>query len=506
LFVSRSRLGRIERVPGSYVTCQVSNATSIYLSLRNSRHLHKKASEGQPALNSRQVILNPQYDNAPPPPPISLLVEIDQEHLFFDRTGHELLELSTNLDQNLNHTINIHLLDNKNAAQTVELEGFWLSKGARFICRLPHQTSRLSLDSVKGDDEPALATQKHFELITDLDFADPMGYTSSWPLLLSAKYDTTYTTVPSFSRCLTTRCSNPDLPLNELYFRSGPPGTRHFDEPYHFQPPFPSALILDIGLLDFTVLLSSEPSASAIQQLTHKFVDHYKTFVSTIRSTAYPYYSTSSPHTGHDIPIDSSFTYNSASSTLPIFLMTPFTPSGRLQRLLSHAIAEVVEKLQSVEGDKSTFWIDTSGWLTTDDFVAPDEAAESTSESALSTKETNFPTAQGAKRSGSLTDTQPYRRQPKLTPSAHAKIATYLSYHLCPYLSTTTHSIYTTEKNGTTLPSHHDMLLSQTQTGCPFNKHDNYLGHLYVPDEATVGRGLEDRKIQLLKEFLGMEM
>jgi hypothetical protein len=501
-----SRLEELNVSPGSYVTCQVSNATSIYLSLHNSHHLHKTASEGQPALHSRQVILNPRYDNAPPPPPVSLLVEIDEvDPLFFNHTGHGLIELSTNLDPHVNHTIRIHLLDNKDAEQTVEFEELWLSKGAKLVSRLPHQTSRLLLQRAGEDDKPALAIQKHFELITDLDFADPMGYSSSWPLLLSSKYHTTYTTVPSFYRCLTTRCPQPDVTLNELYFRSGPPGSRHFDEPYHFQPPYPLALVLDIGLLDFTALLNTEPSASAIQQLTHKFVDRYKTFISTIRSTAYPYHSTSSLHTGHDIPIDSSFTYNSASSTLPIFLMTPFTPSKSLHRLLSHAIADVVDKLQSIEGDKSTFWIDTSGWLATDDFTAPDEAAESTSKSAVTTKEATLPTAQGAKRSANPTDTHFYLHQPKLTPSAHAKIAAYLSYHLCPYLSTTPPSTYTYEKNETTFPFHHNMLLRQTQTGCPFNKHDNYLGHLYVPDEATVGRGLEDRKIQLLREFLGME-
>jgi hypothetical protein len=501
-------ISRIELAPGSYITCKVSNATSIYLSLRNSLRFPKHASEGQAALNSRQVILNPRYDFAPPPPPVSLLVGIDEtDHLFFNHTGHGLLELSTNLDRHGNHTITIHLLDGQNTAQTVEFEGIWLSKGAQLISRLPDQTSGLSLDYAREDNTPAMAIQKHFELITDLDFADTMQYRSSWPLLLSSKYDTTYTMVPSSYRCLTTHCPQTDITLNELYFRSGPPGSRHFDEPYHFQPPYPSALVLDIGLLDFTVFLNTEPSAQALQQFTHKFVDRYKTFISTIRSTAYPYHSTSSVYNDHGIPIDSSFTYNSASSTLPVFLITPFTPSKRLHRLLSHAISQVVDKLQKIDGDKSTFWIDTSGWLTADDFTPSNHTTKTPSQPVTIATRTNLPPAQ-AKRAAT-TGPRHTLHQPILPPPTHIKVATYLSHHLCPYLHTPsspkTPSSHPRYNHNSTFPNLHDKLLRQTQTGCPFNQHDNYLGHLYVPDEATVGRGLEDRKIQLLRGFLGME-
>jgi hypothetical protein len=496
------------------VTCQVSNATSIYLSLRNSLRFPKHASEGQAALNSRQVILNPRYDIAPPPPPVSLLVGIDEtDHLFFNTTGHGLLELSTKLDRHVNHTISIHLLDNQNTAQTVEFEGFWFSKGAQLISSVSHQKSGIPLLRTKEHDTPAMAMQKHFELITDLDFADPMQYSSSWPLLLSSKYDATYTMAPSFYRCLTTRCPQTDITLNELYFRSGPRGSRHFDEPYHFQPPYPSALVLDIGLFDFTVFLNTEPSAQAMQQFTHKFVDRYKTFILTIRSTAYPYHSTSSVYNDHGIPIDSSFAYNSASSTLPIFLMTPFTPSKRLHRLLSHAISQVVDKLQSIEGDKSTFWIDTSGWLTADDFLPFNKTTSPASHPATMASETNLPPAYPTKRSTPPTTIQTSPHQPILSPSTHIKISTYLSHHLCPYLHTPnspnapSESTHPPSKQNSAFPNLHDMLLrqTQTQTNCPFNQHDNYLGHLYVPDEATVGRGLEDRKIQLLKRFLEME-
>lgn len=326
-------------------------------------------------------------------------------------------------------------------------------------------------------------------------------------MLLASEYNTSYTLAPTFSRCLTKSCPQPDILLSDLYFRFGPPGSRHFNTPHHFNDPYPSAMVITIGLLDFQTVLSSDPSPQAIQQFANRFADRYKTFVSTIRSTAYPYHSTSVLQKDRGIAIDSSFTYNSAPSTLPIFLMTPFTPSKRLQRLLSRSVAEVVNRLQGAEGDKSTFWIDTSGWLTKDDFLQDDSMSLHTEKRVR-------------RRESASTHALPNQGIPKLTRKAHARVAKYLSYHLCPYLSSSPNTPDPSaapnnpknsptplhqQHSNTTHPSTHDLLFQTARSTCPFNKHDNYLGHLYIPDEARVVRGLEDRKIQLIRQFLGMQ-
>ena len=73
---------------------------------------------------------------------------------------------------------------------------------------------------------------------------------------------------------------------------------------------------------------------------------------------------------------------------------------------------------------------------------------------------------------------------PLLTHDAHAKVADLLSHYLCPYLA-----------------SNH-----AEETACPFNKHDNYRGHLIVPEEEGVGMILAERRQQLIWEQLGFGM
>ena len=160
------------------------------------------------------------------------------------------------------------------------------------------------------------------------------------------------------------------------------------------------------------------------------------------------------PGLGASLDYEASFIYNSAPSTLPIFILTPFTPNKKLRRLLSHVIAETATKLQK-DGDKSTFWLDTSNWQQQDDFIP-------------SLKE-------------DVAD-KLFASVPGLTSAAHRKIAAYLTLHLCPYINVT----------------------ENEREACPFHKLDNYLGHLYVPEEASMGMLLEGRKIELVKSGLGL--
>ncbi len=91
-----------------------------------------------------------------------------------------------------------------------------------------------------------------------------------------------------------------------------------------------------------------------VRDLTVRFEETYIAMIQSIRTLAYPKYSTPT--------VDSSRYVYSPQSTgagIPIFIMRPFR--GQLEQE-THA---VVDRLR-MEGDKSLFWLDTSGWLNTE--------------------------------------------------------------------------------------------------------------------------------------------
>jgi hypothetical protein len=96
-------------------------------------------------------------------------------------------------------------------------------------------------------------------------------------------------------------------------------------------------------------------------ELSLLFEESYVSLIRAIRTFAYP---ANSPilaessqydHASHDMV------------AIPIFVMRPFR--GQLEQ----ATHSVVDRLR-FEGDKSVFWLDTSGWLNTHiDFEGPPE-------------------------------------------------------------------------------------------------------------------------------------
>ena len=229
---------------------------------------------------------------------------------------------------------------------------------------------------------------------------------------------------------------------------------------------------------------ANSPSSHAINQFTTTFVQQYTSFVSAIRSTAYPYHSPYITQQHGTLAVDASFTYNSAPSTLPIFLLTPLTPSKRLHRLLSHAVSQSVNALQA-QGDKSTFWLDTSGWLTEKDFA---KSSNNPKEEQSSNDQNRNPANITAVRT--------------LTAEAHRQIAEYLADHLCPYLSTRNTPLTLTFSNTATAPLASSEELS-AEAACPFSKYDNYLGNLYVPIEADISKMLEGTQNRACQEVFG---
>jgi hypothetical protein len=97
-----------------------------------------------------------------------------------------------------------------------------------------------------------------------------------------------------------------------------------------------------------------------------------------------------------------------------------------LEGSLAPATLAVVEQMQK-EGDKSVFWIDTSGWLSEADYSPQGQ-----------TQDDRF-----------------------LTASGHARVASFTHAHLCHYLA-------------------------PQSAQCPFLRRDNYMGSVFVPIEAEL--------------------
>lgn len=88
-------------------------------------------------------------------------------------------------------------------------------------------------------------------------------------------------------------------------------------------------------------------------ELSVLFEETYVSLIKAIRTLAYPKYSgTMAEVSQYDYP-------QHRAVDIPIFVMRPFR--GQLEQ----ATHSVVDRLQ-FEGDKSIFWLDTSGWLNTD--------------------------------------------------------------------------------------------------------------------------------------------
>jgi hypothetical protein len=177
-----------------------------------------------------------------------------------------------------------------------------------------------------------------------------------------------------------------------------------------------------------------------LPDLRREFENTYIKFVQAIRRSAYPLH----PAALHDYSSNADgFVYNSAPATIPIFVVSPFTGE------MSHSTARVVEKLQA-EGDKAVFWLDTSGWFSSDDFYSASEGIPSSSSS------------------------------PPLNFKGNSKGAVFMHAHLCHYLA-------------------------EDRSRCPFLKHEAYTGKVHVPKDAELDKLMEDLKIRKLKALFWPE-
>lgn len=111
--------------------------------------------------------------------------------------------------------------------------------------------------------------------------------------------------------------------------------------------------MLNIGNSDWdSFQIHSEKYNKTHWELGVDFENTYIALVKAIRTLAYPRYSATT--------VDSSrYVYSPTAAGPAIFVMRPFR--GQLEQA-THAVVERLRK----EGDRSIFWLDTSGWLNTE--------------------------------------------------------------------------------------------------------------------------------------------
>ena len=223
----------------------------------------------------------------------------------------------------------------------------------------------------------------------------------------------------------------PDVIVRHLFYGQ-------FNRPNDFQ-------VLNIGSSD---LVSFDNHASEYDKsawdLFERFENTYISLVKCIRTLAYPQHPTV-VHSQEFGP--RGYVSNVKPAFIPIFVMRPFR--GELE----HITQNVVNKLRA-EGDKAVFWLDTSGWLEsenesyeTEDFFLDDTASP-----------------------------------PKwrLTEQGNQRVAIFLHMHVCRYLA-------------------------GEEEKCAFLPHEVYQGKVFDPQDADFDRFLENEKERKLKKLFWEE-
>ena len=177
-----------------------------------------------------------------------------------------------------------------------------------------------------------------------------------------------------------------------------------------------------------------------MKELIDRFENTYISLIKGIRRLGYPVHPAivQSERLGSPGVIPSG-----TPASIPIFIMRPLR--GQLEQVTQ----DIVAKLR-FEGDKSVFWLDTSGWLDPED--------DSGAPSDFFLDETSQP--------------------PKWRLSEHGnqRVAIFLHMHVCRYLAA-------------------------LKDKCAFLPQEVYQGTVYDPEEAQLDRLLEREKERKLKEL-----
>lgn len=438
--------------PGAYLDLVLRNASVIYISLNNAPPTNEfGGAHDQAPIRRMNFKTSDDRDKAAVPIPLTVRVcDGNLVHVASSGNGLIAINLHTTPGQSDCSVRISYAGESSQEGGVLQFKGLWLPIGAR-LQRVAGQEDKKAAGSGNASDtytELSIPHRKTIEILTDSSdgtFASIPAHTVDWPAQVAAQFNIDCVKIPAHNHCLTEACTkmlDTDVSIQDLFFRSGPAGTTLFSRPWGFQQYVPEVLILDLGSVDCNAFQQSSAEQGkshvelrathhSLESFTNDFVSAYMAFIQQIRRSAYPLH----PSAFHGYGLDGDgYTYSSAPSTLPIFVLRP------LDGFLEQATLSVVEQMQKT-GDKSVFWIDTSGWLSNMDYSSDNS-----------------------------------NQVRALTASGHAKVVSFMDAHLCYYLA-------------------------PRPGECPFLRRDNYMGSVYVPIEAEVDKVIEESKVKQLTEL-----
>ncbi|KAI9838862.1 MAG: hypothetical protein M1819_004069 [Sarea resinae] len=456
---------------GAYLDIRVRNTSTVLVALHNSAADYTSHVNQSIVADGDHFSFHTSPLSRAPAPPISLLARIDDEEyvLLMNATGLVQIRRS-DLNPSEEHEIRIigPMVDGGGIGGVVEFEGVWLDNGgdlARMeaprskiddlseeIKTLPGENEKYpgAASGVSGDSRSICSGKKLLEVITDSPgslvpkdrrrsggadglLAGVMG----WEYLLGEMFGIDHVCIGVDGMCLVQGCiggTGHPTGLGDVFFRSGPKNSAYFEHLWMFDAYVPDVILLNIGDSD---LRSFETHGQAYNisgwELMEHFEDTYVSLVQAIRELAYQ---STTPAIGL------TKSPKATSALIKIFIMRPFR--GQME----HATQNVVRRLRS-EGDSSVFWLDTSGWLDTEDTTSNNQ---------------DF----------ALDEAVPPRW--RLTEHGNQRVAIFLHMHLCSSLAS-------------------------KGERCAFLEPEVYQGNLFDPASANFDRYIENEKERKLKEI-----
>ncbi|ESZ90559.1 hypothetical protein SBOR_9055 [Sclerotinia borealis F-4128] len=376
----------------------------------------------------------PSLDNTSAKP-ISLLAQIDDEEYVILPNATSCVAIRTkDLDPQSQHIIRIIApMIGRDTVETFQFLGVWIDEVGQLIpVKNPDadtnpQLSKRDFASEEDFELPlsdlsrqSISQRKMLEILTDLPGSMTgrdrrkhrtasnvangiLGGVMGWEYLTGEMFGSDHVTIGMDGMCLVQDCiggRGSPAGLADVFFQSGPLGSGQYAQPWLFQSYIPDVMILNIGNADWeSFRIYNEEYNLTTWELSVLFEETYVSLIKAIRTLAYPKYSSTMAEAAqYDYP-------QHRAVDIPIFVMRPFR--GQLEQ----ATHSVVDRLQ-FEGDKSVFWLDTSGWLNTDiDFEGRPE-------------DQDF-----------FLDKESPRKEWRLTERGNQRVAILLHMHVCRYLA-----------------------------------------------------------------------
>ncbi|TVY48089.1 hypothetical protein LOCC1_G002053 [Lachnellula occidentalis] len=451
--------------PGVYFDFTFNGTGTVLLSLHNSNPSGNTVAIELPSDAPTLAFLPSTKSSSAEP--ISLLVRVDDnEYIVLPNATSIATIQNGKLDVHSRHSIRVTApMIRENAVETLQVRGIYIDEGGQLLpCAtssqpaLEESISPLEHGQANGENVTQ-PPEKMLEIVTDLPGSMAardrrrnigtargiLGGVMGWEYLLGEMFGIDHVMIGMDGMCLTQDCiggRGSPAGLADVFFKSGPLGTEQYAHPWLFQAYTPDVMVLNIGNSDWdSFQVHGDRYNRTTWELSIAFEDTYIALVKAIRTLAYPKYSTTT--------VDSSryvYSPTSAAAELPIFVMRPFR--GQLEQA-THA---VVERLRR-EGDRSIFWLDTSGWLNTEvDFEGKAE-------------EQDF-----------FLDAKSETKQWRLTERGNQRVAILLHMHVCRYLA-------------------------RDAEKCAFLPPEVYLGKLLDPQIMRLDEFIEDERERRMKKL-----